>query len=116
MKFCRFIAATYATSEPRYGILEEASVREISSPQWAEWRETGKSTPVAEVRLAAPVDARKIVCIGRNYAAHAAELGNQVPKHPLIFLKPSTAIYSCSTKRKHPAASACGSGNRLNWQ
>ena len=92
MKFCRFIAATYATSEPRYGILEEASVREISSPPWAEWRETGKSTPVAEVRLAAPVDPRKIVCIGRNYAAHAAELGNQVPKHPLIFLKPSTAI------------------------
>ena len=40
----------------------------------------------------APVEPRKIVCVGRNYAAHAAELGNEVPKDPLIFLKPSTAI------------------------
>jgi len=65
---------------------EYSSGRERACPP------SGKSTPVAEVRLAAPVDPRKIVCIGRNYAAHAAELGNQVPKHPLIFLKPSTAI------------------------
>jgi len=92
MKFCRFIAATSVTAEPCYGILEEASVREISSSPWTEWRETGKSMPLAEVRLVAPVEPRKIVCIGRNYAAHAAELGNEVPKDPLIFLKPSTAI------------------------
>jgi len=92
MKFCRFIAATSVTAEPCYGILEEASVREISSSPWTEWREKGKSMPLAEVRLVAPVEPRKIVCIGRNYAAHAAELGNEVPKDPLIFLKPSTAI------------------------
>jgi 2-keto-4-pentenoate hydratase/2-oxohepta-3-ene-1,7-dioic acid hydratase in catechol pathway len=36
----------------------------------------------------------KILCVGRNYAAHAAELGNEVPKEPLIFLKPPTAIIS----------------------
>jgi 2-keto-4-pentenoate hydratase/2-oxohepta-3-ene-1,7-dioic acid hydratase in catechol pathway len=92
MKFCRFVAATSVTAAPRYGILEEASVREISSSPWTGWRETGKSMPVAEVRLVAPVEPRKIVCIGRNYAAHAAELGNEVPQDPLIFLKPSTAI------------------------
>ncbi len=40
----------------------------------------------------APVDPGKIVCVGRNYAAHAAELGNEVPKEPLIFLKPPSAI------------------------
>ena len=34
----------------------------------------------------------KILCVGRNYAAHAAELGNEVPKEPLVFLKPSTAV------------------------
>jgi len=38
------------------------------------------------------VEPSKIVCVGRNYAAHAAELGNEVPKEPLIFLKPSTSI------------------------
>jgi 2-keto-4-pentenoate hydratase/2-oxohepta-3-ene-1,7-dioic acid hydratase in catechol pathway len=40
----------------------------------------------------APVDPGKIVCVGRNYAAHAAEFGNEVPKEPLIFLKPPSAI------------------------
>jgi 2-keto-4-pentenoate hydratase/2-oxohepta-3-ene-1,7-dioic acid hydratase in catechol pathway len=42
--------------------------------------------------LLAPVEPGKIVCVGRNYAAHAAELGNEVPKEPLIFLKPPSAI------------------------
>jgi 2-keto-4-pentenoate hydratase/2-oxohepta-3-ene-1,7-dioic acid hydratase in catechol pathway len=47
---------------------------------------------MAGVRLLAPVQPGKIVCVGRNYAAHAAELGNEVPKEPLIFLKPPSAV------------------------
>jgi 2-keto-4-pentenoate hydratase/2-oxohepta-3-ene-1,7-dioic acid hydratase in catechol pathway len=39
-----------------------------------------------------PIDPSKVVCIGRNYAAHAAELGNEVPKEPLMFLKPPSSI------------------------
>src|SRR5262249_10493781 len=42
--------------------------------------------------LACPVAPTKIVCIGRNYAAHATELGNQPPKEPLLFLKPPSAL------------------------
>jgi 2-keto-4-pentenoate hydratase/2-oxohepta-3-ene-1,7-dioic acid hydratase in catechol pathway len=45
-----------------------------------------------DVKLPAPVVPSKIVCIGKNYAAHAAEIGEEVPDEPLIFLKPSTAI------------------------
>jgi 2-keto-4-pentenoate hydratase/2-oxohepta-3-ene-1,7-dioic acid hydratase in catechol pathway len=45
-----------------------------------------------DVKLLAPVVPSKIVCIGKNYAAHAAEIGEEVPDEPLIFLKPSTAI------------------------
>ena len=78
-----------ATPEPRYGILEGENVQEISDTPWANWIPTGNSAPLASVRLLAPVEPRKIVCVGRNYAAHAAELGNEVPKEPLIFLKPS---------------------------
>ena len=37
----------------------------------------------------------KIVCVGRNYADHAKELGNDVPKEPLIFLKPPSSIIKC---------------------
>jgi 2-keto-4-pentenoate hydratase/2-oxohepta-3-ene-1,7-dioic acid hydratase in catechol pathway len=44
------------------------------------------------VKLLAPVVPSKIVCIGKNYAAHAAEIGEEVPDEPLIFLKPSTSI------------------------
>ena len=47
---------------------------------------------LGEVRLLAPVTPSKIVCVGRNYADHAAELGNPVPKEPLIFLKPPSSI------------------------
>jgi 2-keto-4-pentenoate hydratase/2-oxohepta-3-ene-1,7-dioic acid hydratase in catechol pathway len=91
MKFCRFVSVAVAT-EPRYGILADDIAREISAPPWREWSDTGRSAAASEIRLLPPVEPRKIVCIGRNYAAHAAELGNEVPKDPLIFLKPSSAV------------------------
>ena len=55
-------------------------------------RLTGSRYPLADVRLLAPVLPSKVVAIGRNYADHAAELGNEVPDDPIIFLKPSTAV------------------------
>jgi 2-keto-4-pentenoate hydratase/2-oxohepta-3-ene-1,7-dioic acid hydratase in catechol pathway len=55
-------------------------------------RFTGKRYQVADVRLLAPVLPAKIVAIGRNYAAHAKEMGNEVPDEPVIFLKPSTSV------------------------
>ncbi|MGA7525254.1 MAG: fumarylacetoacetate hydrolase family protein [Acidobacteriaceae bacterium] len=48
--------------------------------------------PFEEAQLLAPVAPRKIVCIGRNYREHAAELGNEVPKEPLLFLKAPSAV------------------------
>ena len=50
--------------------------------QWLE----GANTPIPDVG--------KIVCVGRNYVAHAKELGNEVPKQPVLFMKPSTALQS----------------------
>ncbi|MGB7282819.1 MAG: fumarylacetoacetate hydrolase family protein [Candidatus Acidiferrum sp.] len=97
MKFCRFVpldsSAARATS-PLYGLLEDERVREISGPPWASWSQGSRSWEAAGVRLLAPVEPTKIVCVGRNYAAHAAELGNELPKEPLIFLKPSSAVIS----------------------
>src|SRR5215212_5678541 len=48
--------------------------------------------PAAEARLLPPVMPSKIVAVGRNYAEHARELGNEAPSEPIIFLKPPTAI------------------------
>src|SRR4029077_9483824 len=94
MKFCRFVSVDRAVSSaaPLYGILDGDQVREISGAPWTEWSQSSRAWPLAAVRLVAPVDPSKIVCIGRNYAAHAAEFGNEVPKEPLMFLKPSSSI------------------------
>ncbi len=95
MKFCRFVALDSSASKPAsalYGVLQGDHVRDISGPPWASWSQGSHTWPVSGVRLLAPVDPGKIVCVGRNYAAHAAELGNEVPKEPLIFLKPPSAI------------------------
>ena len=53
---------------------------------------TGEEVPLDDVRLLAPVLPSKLVCVGKNYAAHAAEFGMTVPEEPLLFLKPSTAV------------------------
>ena len=94
MKFCRFVPVDRAVSSaaPLYGVLEGDRVREISGAPWTEWSQSSRTWPLAAVRVVAPVNPSKIVCIGRNYAAHAAELGNEVPKEPLMFLKPPSSI------------------------
>jgi 2-keto-4-pentenoate hydratase/2-oxohepta-3-ene-1,7-dioic acid hydratase in catechol pathway len=53
---------------------------------------TGEEVPFDDVRLLAPVLPSKLVCVGKNYAAHAAEFDQEVPEEPLLFLKPSTAV------------------------
>jgi 2-keto-4-pentenoate hydratase/2-oxohepta-3-ene-1,7-dioic acid hydratase in catechol pathway len=95
MKFCRFVPLEESTASsqiPRYALFEGNSIREITAPPWSDWARGSRSWPRASVRLLAPVDPRKIVCVGRNYAAHAAEMGNMVPSEPLIFLKPSSSV------------------------
>ena len=66
---------------------------------------TGERFALADVRLLAPMLPSKVVAIGRNYAAHAAELGNDVPERPLIFLKPSTSVIGATDVIRLPADS-----------
>lgn len=66
----------------------------------------GSAVPLSEVRLLAPAAPSKIVCVGRNYAEHAAELGNEVPKEPLLFLKAPSAIIGPGDPIRLPPASA----------
>jgi 2-keto-4-pentenoate hydratase/2-oxohepta-3-ene-1,7-dioic acid hydratase in catechol pathway len=95
MKICRYEARDASPSgsaPPCYGLIEGENIVEISSSPWGQWSRGSRSSRLADVRLLAPVEPSKIVCIGRNYAAHAAELGNEVPKEPLMFLKPTSSI------------------------
>lgn len=77
--------------EPSAG-LSGLTVAEIDGHPFGEIKFTGQRWAVADVRLLSPILPSKVVCVGRNYADHAAELGNDVPKEPLLFLKPSTSI------------------------
>lgn len=52
----------------------------------------GLRGPLEQYVLAPPVRPGKIVCVGRNYRAHAQEMGNEVPEEPLLFFKPSSAL------------------------
>ena len=67
---------------------------------------TGRRWPLADVRLLAPMLPPKIVCVGRNYADHAAEMGGEAPASPVIFMKPSTAVIGPSAAIRLPADSA----------
>jgi 2-keto-4-pentenoate hydratase/2-oxohepta-3-ene-1,7-dioic acid hydratase in catechol pathway len=73
-------------------MIEGDSIREITGKPWEKWTAERRSFRTADCRLLTPVEPSKIVCVGRNYAAHAAELGNEMPKEPLIFLKPPSSL------------------------
>jgi 2-keto-4-pentenoate hydratase/2-oxohepta-3-ene-1,7-dioic acid hydratase in catechol pathway len=65
---------------------------------------TGVRFALDQVRLLAPILPSKVVCIGRNYADHIAELGNQRPEEPIIFLKPSTSVVGAGDPIRRPTA------------
>src|SRR5215208_2975507 len=78
--------------KPKYGWLLGDKVGEISGNVFGRYRRSEAETPLADVKLLAPSEPSKIICVGRNYVEHAKELGNEVPKVPLIFLKPPSSI------------------------
>jgi 2-keto-4-pentenoate hydratase/2-oxohepta-3-ene-1,7-dioic acid hydratase in catechol pathway len=93
MRFCRFLPTSAGErQQPAYGLLHEAEIREIDGVPWEHWTEGQKQWARKDVRLLAPCEPGKVLCIGRNYAAHAAEMGNPMPKEPMLFLKPSSSI------------------------
>lgn len=82
-------------NDPLFGILEDDDQITIISgdPIYHGIQKTAARVELAKVRLLAPVIPRsKIVCVGKNYADHAAEMGSEVPTEPIIFLKPNTSV------------------------
>jgi len=64
----------------------------LSAAPWAGGQRTGAVVPREGARLLTPVEPSKIICVGRNYRAHAAELGNEVPAEPMLFFKPPSSL------------------------
>ena len=72
-------------------------------PLYAGVKATQEEHKLSDVRLLAPVLPRsKVVGVGRNYASHAAELGNDVPDEPLLFLKPNTSVIGPGETIRYP--------------
>lgn len=78
----------------KFGIVDGGELVVLDGdPMFAGYETTGERVPLSDVALLAPVIPRsKIVCVGRNYREHAAELGNEVPLEPMLFFKPNTSV------------------------
>ncbi|MFJ8577476.1 fumarylacetoacetate hydrolase family protein [Micromonospora sp. NPDC093277] len=68
------------------------TIAEIDGHPFGQISFSGARWALSDVRLLSPILPSKVVCVGRNYAEHAAEHGSEVPKEPLLFLKPSTSV------------------------
>jgi 2-keto-4-pentenoate hydratase/2-oxohepta-3-ene-1,7-dioic acid hydratase in catechol pathway len=110
MKYCRF----QAHAGPQYGeVVDRAGTLWIERllPPFKEdpWTKLSpvplEPVPLATAKLLPPVVPSKIVCIGRNYREHAAELGNEVPKEPLLFLKTPSSVIGPGDAIRIPALS-----------
>ena len=78
----------------RFGIVDEQELVVLAGdPMFAGYETTGERVPLSDAALLAPVIPRsKVVCVGKNYHDHAAEMGGVAPEEPLLFLKPNTAV------------------------
>jgi 2-keto-4-pentenoate hydratase/2-oxohepta-3-ene-1,7-dioic acid hydratase in catechol pathway len=103
MKYCRFDL----NGSAHYGLVESVARNNnedeitrllLQAPQASNGDVEGLPSrrmdriPLAEASLLPPVEPSKIVCVGRNYREHAAELGNEVPREPLLFFKPPSSL------------------------
>ncbi|MEQ3553479.1 fumarylacetoacetate hydrolase family protein [Pseudonocardia nematodicida] len=94
-------------SPARFGVLDGSDKIRVLAEPFDTASATGEVLDLADVRLRAPVlPTTKIIGVGRNYAAHAAELGNELPDRPLLFLKPASAIQDPGAPIVLPAFSA----------
>jgi 2-keto-4-pentenoate hydratase/2-oxohepta-3-ene-1,7-dioic acid hydratase in catechol pathway len=88
----RIVRYQYKSEAATYGWLLENKVGPIVGDVFGEYRRQEAELPLTSVKLLAPVQPSKIICIGRNYAEHARERDVEVPKAPLIFMKPPSSI------------------------
>ena len=113
MKYCRF----QFNGQAQYGLVESVGGRDaivrvlLTAPEEADGDMESLRTrkieaiPLEEAALLPPVRPSKIVCVGRNYREHAAELGHDVPTEPLIFLKATSALLAPGGMVRRPKIS-----------
>ena len=113
MKYCRF----QLNGQAQYGLIESVAGRDtilrilLTPPEEADGDMESLHTrriepiPLEQATLLPPVRPSKIVCVGRNYREHAEELGHEVPKEPLLFLKATSALLAPGGTVRRPKIS-----------
>ena len=94
-----------------YGIIDGDNVRALAGTPYKSIEYTGQIYPLDSIKLLAPCQPSKIVCLGVNYHGHAREMKHKIPDAPLIFLKPSTAVIGPDADILYPPSS-----NRIDYE
>lgn len=122
MRLLRYRRNTEA--ETQWGWLNDDRVGALSGPPFEAYRREKATIPLEQVQLESPIIPGKIICVGRNYAAHAEEHGSDVPELPLLFFKPTSAVIGPggpiwlppqSQLVEHEAELALIIGQRARW-
>jgi 2-keto-4-pentenoate hydratase/2-oxohepta-3-ene-1,7-dioic acid hydratase in catechol pathway len=77
---------------PVYGVITDEKIELITGLPWPDISDPVAALNLADVKILAPVIPSKVVCVGKNYADHAKEMGGDVPAEPVIFIKPNTTV------------------------
>ena len=121
MKILRFSTPDLS---PRFGWLYQDQIGQIDGDPFGIYRRLDPDIPVDIVKLLPPVQPSKIICVGRNYAAHAKEFDNPVSEIPVLFLKPTSSLIGAgdtivlppqSQQVQHEAELAVIIGKRGRW-
>ncbi|MDK2821714.1 MAG: hypothetical protein PWP31_1679 [Clostridia bacterium] len=91
MSFLRLARFSYQ-DQVAYGEIKGEEILELSGADIANLKPTGKAYKLADVKLLAPSEPTKVVCLGLNYVNHAEEWNLKMPDEPIIFLKPPSSI------------------------
>ncbi|MBD1872462.1 fumarylacetoacetate hydrolase family protein [Nodosilinea sp. FACHB-131] len=103
----RYVRVQSQTGQLHYGLLRpDRSVQVLDAPPWLQGQPTEIELLPGSYDLLAPCAPSKVVAVGKNYAAHAAEMGTETPPEPLLFIKPSTAVTATGAPIYYPPQSA----------
>ncbi|ACK73162.1 5-carboxymethyl-2-hydroxymuconate Delta-isomerase [Gloeothece citriformis PCC 7424] len=102
----RYVRVKHLQEQIYYGVLlPDRSVKVLDAPPWLGGQTTELTLDPETYQMLAPVAPSKIIAVGKNYQAHAAEMGTSVPEEPLLFLKPPTTIIADTQPIYYPLQS-----------
>ncbi len=102
----RYVRVQTQQGQLHYGILQlDRRVQVLDAPPWLKGQPTEKYLAANSYQVLAPCAPSKIIAVGKNYVKHAIEMGGEVPKDPLLFLKPSTTVTATNSRILYPPQS-----------